>query len=86
MMRKTPTFLMLNDRGFCFWLFYAEYRLRKALIVANDKPSILDDLAGRVRGLIKDLENMVNPQPKRALVPVPVPVRPARPQRPNSYR
>jgi len=59
--------------------------VRKAAIVAKDKPNLLDDLVGRVRGLIKDLENMVNPQPKRAPVPVPVPVRPARPQNRNPY-
>ena len=70
---------------FAPWRYHPEYKLRKAAIVANDKPSILDDLAGRVRGLIKDLENMLNPQPKRVPAPVPVPVRPTRPQNRNPY-
>jgi hypothetical protein len=55
--------------------------------MAQDKQSTLDDLARRLRDLMRDLENVLNPQkPRRAPVPVPVPVRPAQPQRRDPYR
>lgn len=49
------------------------------------KNDILEDLARRVRGVIKDLEDMLNPQPERAPVPIPIPVRNPRPTRRNPY-
>lgn len=55
--------------------------------MAEDKQTLIDDLARRLRGLMRDLENVLNPQsPKRAPVPVPVPVRPSQPQRRDPYR
>jgi len=55
--------------------------------MAQDKHSTLDDLARRLRDLMRDLESAFNPQkPRRAPVPVPVPVRPSQPQRRPPYR
>ncbi len=52
--------------------------------MAQDKRNPVDDLARRLRDLMRDLEHALNPQPKR--VPVPVPVRPAQPLRRDPYR
>jgi hypothetical protein len=42
-------------------------------IVAKAKRSVLNDIAERVGELLKDLETLVNPRPRRpALVPIPV--------------
>lgn len=54
-------------------------------IMAQDKQSAVDDLARRLRDLMRDLKNVINPQ-KPKPVPVPVPVRPAQPLRRDLYR
>lgn len=41
--------------------------------MAKAKRSVLNDIAERVGELLKDLETLVNPRPRRpALVPIPV--------------
>lgn len=53
--------------------------------MAKQKQSALDKLGRGLRELFEELERLLNPpQPKRARVPVPVPVRP--PQRRNPYQ
>ena len=50
----------------------------------------IDDWASRLRGLLEDLDRLINPQPAKPVrVPVPIPVRPdrrPRPQDPYRYR
>lgn len=53
--------------------------------MAQDKQNAVDDLARRLRDLMRDLKNVINPQ-KPEPVPVPVPVRPAQPLRRDLYR
>jgi len=57
------------------------------MVVAKQKRNLLDDLAARLRGMLDDLDRLMNPQPKPVRVPVPVPVQPQRPPRYNDpYR
>lgn len=55
--------------------------------VAQQKRNPLDTLTKRLRGLLDDLDRLLNPPlrptPKPARVPVPIP---ARKPRPNDYR
>ncbi|MDX2141588.1 MAG: hypothetical protein SF123_26105 [Chloroflexota bacterium] len=48
----------------------------------------LDELAQRLRGLLDELDRLINPQPAKPVrVPVPVPVRnPRRPRPYDNYR
>ncbi len=65
-------------------LFFSKERRR---LVAKQKETPLDNLGNRLRELLKDLENLLNPQPKRARALVPVPIRVPRPNnnRRNPY-
>ena len=54
------------------------------MVVAKQKRTLLDDLAARLRGLLDDLDRLMNPQPPAKPVRVPVPV-PTQPQRPPRY-
>ena len=55
--------------------------------MAKSEQSILDDVARRVRDVLKDLDQMLNPQkPQRAPVPIPVPVRQPQSPRRGPYR
>jgi hypothetical protein len=46
---------------------------------------IMDELAARLGGLLKDIERLIQPQaPRSARVPVPIPVRPTPERRPRS--
>jgi len=49
---------------------------------------MLDDIAGRLRDLLGGLERLIQPPPapKLVRVPVTVPMRPPRRQRPDPYR
>lgn len=80
--------MMLRQGGCVFWPFPAEFaHLGGVEAMAQDKHSTLDDLARRLRDLMRDLESAFNPQkPRRAPVPVPVPVRPSQPQRRAPHR
>jgi hypothetical protein len=74
---------------FTWWAFLVIGRqvVRKVKLVAKkQKRSTLDDLASRVRGLLQDLDRLLNPQntPQPVRVPVPVNV-PRQPSR-NHYR
>jgi len=53
--------------------------------VANEKGNAPDSLGSRLRGLLEELERLINPQPKRAPVPIPVPARVPRPTRRDPY-
>lgn len=49
--------------------------------VSNTRRNLLDEVANRVRDIVKDLDRLINPQPAEkqpVRVPVPVPVRPDR--------
>ena len=50
------------------------------MLVAKQKRNVLDDLAAGLRGLLDDLNRLMNPQPPKPVrVPVPIPVQ--QPQR-----
>jgi hypothetical protein len=53
--------------------------------VAKQKRNFLDDVAARLRGLLDELDRLMNPQPnaKPVRAPIPVPVQPQ--QRPPRY-
>jgi hypothetical protein len=52
--------------------------------MANEQRNVLDEVAARLRGLLNDLERLIQPQPQKpARVPVPVPVRPDSDRRPR---
>ncbi len=54
--------------------------------MANKKRGTLEDLGNRLRGLLEDVERLLNPQqPKPIRVPVPVPVRAPRTSRRDPY-
>ena len=55
--------------------------------MANPKRNAPDNLGTRLRGLLEELERLINPQqqPRRTPVPVPVPVRVPRPTRRDPY-
>jgi hypothetical protein len=60
----------------------------KGTVVAKEKRSVLDDLADGVRGLIDEIDRLLNPEkraPQRALVPIPVRPTPPRPTRRDPY-
>jgi hypothetical protein len=54
----------------------------------NDRKGFVEDLASRLRGVLDELDRLINPpQQKPVRVPVPVPVRPERRPRYNDpYR
>ena len=56
--------------------------------MAKQKRNLLDDLAARLRGLLDDLDRLMNPQPQKPVrVPIPVPVQPDRsPRYDDPYR
>ncbi|MFQ3567486.1 MAG: hypothetical protein SNJ59_10865 [Aggregatilineales bacterium] len=57
--------------------------------MAKQKRNVLEGWTSRVRGLLEDLDRLVNPEPapKPVRVPVPVPVRPERrPKQNEPYR
>jgi len=54
-------------------------------VVAKQQRNMLDDLAARLRGLLQDLDRLMNPQPPQPVrVPVRIPI-PVRPQRSPRY-
>jgi hypothetical protein len=72
----------------CYCIFHQKVlvgRMRKVIVVANQKRNEPDSLGNRLRGLLEELERLINPQPKRTPVPVPVPVRAPRPNQRNPY-
>jgi hypothetical protein len=78
--------MMLKRRGVVFYSPGGFAHIGEVEIMAQDKPITVDDVARRLRDLMRDLENVINPQkPKRVPVPVRVPVRPAQPTRRDPY-
>lgn len=66
--------------------FFRVASSRKVIVVANQKGNAPDSLGTRLRGLLEELERMINPpQPKRIPVPIPIPVRSPRPTRRDPY-
>jgi hypothetical protein len=60
--------------------------VRKATVVGNSKRNEPDSLGNRLRGILEELDRLINPQqPKRTPVPVPIPVRVPRPNQRNPY-
>ncbi|MEO8610980.1 MAG: hypothetical protein ABI690_23990 [Chloroflexota bacterium] len=54
--------------------------------MANQKRNEPDSLGTRLRGLLEELDRLINPQPpKRIPVPIPIPVRSPRPTRRDPY-
>jgi hypothetical protein len=70
-------------------MYHSVFRVessRKVIVVANNKRNEPDSLGTRLRGLLEELDRLINPQqPKRAPVPVPIPVRSPRPTRRDPY-
>ena len=60
-------------------MYHSVFRVassRKVIVVANQKRNAPDSLGTRLRGLLEELERLINPQqPKRVPVRIPVPVR-----------
>ncbi|MBW4439549.1 MAG: hypothetical protein KME04_20595 [Pleurocapsa minor GSE-CHR-MK-17-07R] len=55
--------------------------------MANQKRSVMDEVASKLRRFLNDLERLMNPDAQRpARVPVPIPVRQDYPPRPNQDR
>jgi hypothetical protein len=55
--------------------------------VASQKRSVMDEAASKLRRFLNDLERLFNPDARKPVrVPVPVPVRPEYPPRPNQDR
>lgn len=51
--------------------------------MANEQRNTLDEIAARLRGLLSDLERLLQPHPQQKPVRVPVPVRPSPDRRPR---
>jgi uncharacterized membrane protein YccC len=77
--RQRPGFFVSADR-----LVQRE----AGFLMANEQRNILDEIAARLRGLMNDMERLLQPQPQKpARVPVPVRPNPERRPRPNDpYR
>jgi hypothetical protein len=79
--------LYTRMKGFCFTetpiRFEKRLFVKGESVVAKQKRNLLDDLATRLRGLLQDLDRLMNPPPPAKPARVPVPVRP--PQRPPRY-
>jgi hypothetical protein len=53
--------------------------------MANKQRGVMDEIADGLRGMLKDIERLIQPQAQKpARVPVPVPVRPSPDRRPRS--
>ncbi len=52
--------------------------------MANKQRNMLDEIAARLRGLLSDLERLLQPQPQQKPVRVPVPVRPSPDRHPRA--
>ena len=60
--------------------------MRKVTVVGNPKRNEPDSLGNRLRGILEELDRLINPpQPKRVPVPIPIPVRVPRPNPRDPY-